>query len=63
MMTKTDAIELLKKMISIPSFSREEGKVADLMVETLQKHGYTASRKGNNVWAKSKDWDENKPVI
>ena len=49
MMTKTDAIELLKKMISIPSFS--------------QKHGYTASRKGNNVWAKSKDWDENKPVI
>lgn len=63
MMTKTDAIELLKKMISIPSFSREEGKVADLMVETLQKHGYIASRKGNNVWAKSKDWDENKPVI
>lgn len=63
MMTKTDAIELLKKMISIPSFSREEGKVADLMVETLQKHGYTVSRKGNNVWAKSKDWDENKPVI
>lgn len=63
MMTKTDAIELLKRMISIPSFSREEEKVADLMVETLAKHGYTASRKGNNVWAKSKDWDDSKPVI
>lgn len=63
MMTKTDAIELLKRMISIPSFSREEEKVADLMVETLAKHGYSASRKGNNVWAKSKDWDDSKPVI
>lgn len=63
MMTKTDAIELLKRMISIPSFSREEGNVADLMVETLKNHGYAASRKGNNVWAKSKDWDSGKPVI
>ena len=63
MMTKTDAIELLKQMISIPSFSREEGQVADLMVETLKKYGYTASRKGNNVWARSKDWDDHKPVI
>ncbi len=63
MMTKTDAIELLKRMISIPSFSREEGNVADLMVETLKNHGHVASRKGNNVWAKSKDWDSGKPVI
>ena len=63
MMTKTDAIELLKRMISIPSFSREEGNVADLMVEKLKNHGYVASRKGNNVWAKSKDWDSGKPVI
>lgn len=63
MMTKTDAIELLKRMISIPSFSREEAQVADLMVETLKKYGYVASRKGNNVWAKSKDWEHNKPVI
>lgn len=63
MMTKTDAIELLKQMISIPSFSREEEGVADLMVETLQRYGYTACRKGNNVWAKSKDWDDSKPII
>lgn len=63
MMTKSDAIELLKKMISIPSFSREESGVADLMVETLKKYGYTASRTGNNVWAKSLHWDGEKPVI
>lgn len=63
MMTKSDAIELLKKMISIPSFSREEGGVADLMEETLKKYGYTAFRKGNNVWAKSLHWDGKKPVI
>lgn len=63
MMTKSEAIELLKTMISIPSFSREENGVADLMVETLKKQGYTASRKGNNVWAKSADWDDAKPTI
>lgn len=63
MMTKSEAIELLKTMISIPSFSREENGVADLMVETLKKQGYTASRKGNNVWAKSVNWDDAKPTI
>lgn len=62
-MTKTEAIELLKTMISIPSFSREEGGVADLMVATLAEHGYTACRKGNNVWAKSAAWDDTKPTI
>lgn len=62
-MTKAEAIELLKKMIALPSFSREEGEVADLMAATLAHYGYKAFRKGNNVWAKSKNWDGTKPTL
>ena len=48
-----ETIELLKKMISIPSFSGNEERVADLMVATWAEHGYSAERSGNNVWVKS----------
>lgn len=62
-MNKTDAIELLKRMISIPSFSGEEAGVADLMVETLAGYGYTAQRKGCNVWVKSRGFESGRPTI
>lgn len=50
-------------MIFIPSFSREEGRVADLMAATLATEGYTVQRKGNNVWARSHDFDPSKPTV
>lgn len=56
-------VEVLKKMIAIPSFSGDEGKVADLMVATLAECGYQGRRKGNNVWAESRDFDPSKPTI
>lgn len=58
-----DAIALLKKMIALPSFSGGEGAVADLMVKTLAEYGFQAERKGNNVWARSRDFDVAKPTI
>ena len=58
-----EAVELLKEMITIPSFSGEENQVADLMVEMLALHGYVAERKGNNVWARSRNFDSTKPTI
>lgn len=58
-----DAVGLLKKMIAIPSFSGEENGVADLMVATLAEYGYPANRKGNNVWAVSRNFDARKPTI
>ncbi len=45
-----EAVNLLKKMISTPSFSREEGYTADLIEAFLQKHGHQPLRQGNNVW-------------
>ena len=58
-----ETIELLKKMISIPSFSGNEERVADLMVATWVEHGYSAERSGNNVWVKSRNFDPVKPTI
>ena len=50
-------------MISIPSFSGNEERVADLMVATWVEHGYSAERSGNNVWVKSRNYDPVKPTI
>lgn len=58
-----NATELLKKMIALPSFSGEEEKVADLLVDTWAEYGYIAERKGNNVWVKSRNFDTSKPTI
>lgn len=58
-----EAIDLLKLMISTPSFSREEDKVANLIEEHLKRLNLFPFRKGNNIWVLSKEWDDNKPVI
>lgn len=60
---KYDAVEVLKKMITIPSFSGEEDGVADWMQEIWLEQGYVAQRKGNNVWVTSRHFDPEKPTI
>lgn len=62
-MTKTEAIELLKAMIALPSPSGAESKVADLLQSQLESDGYAVSRKGNNVWVKTPYYDPLKPTI
>ena len=47
-------LSLLKKMISTPSFSREEKEVADLIERFLQQQGIETYRLLNNVFAKNK---------
>jgi acetylornithine deacetylase len=58
-----DAIALLKGMISISSFSREEQEVADFLEREIQEKGYTVSRKGNNLWLMSPGFDPSKATI
>lgn len=58
-----DAIDLLKDMIRIPSFSREEDVVATMLENYIRQNGYTPFRKGNNVWILSPDFNESKPTI
>lgn len=59
----TDAIDLLKKLISIPSFSKEEKGTADLIENYLTKKNIPTSRKLNNVWAVNKHFNKSKPSI
>ena len=58
-----DSINLLKKMIAIPSISREEKEVANLLENYLQQKGLTPQRKGNNLWCISSNYEESKPTI
>jgi acetylornithine deacetylase len=54
---------LLKQLIAVPSFSREEKAAADLLESFLQKKNLQPHRKGNNIWLFSPAWDEHKPVV
>jgi acetylornithine deacetylase len=57
------AIDLLKQLIAIPSFSKEEAGTADLLVSWLSEHRITSQRIGNNILARSKYFDATKPTV
>lgn len=61
--SRFDAVELLRKMIAIPSPSGSEGGVADLLRSVAESAGYLVSRKGNNIWVRSPRWDDSKPTV
>lgn len=58
-----DFVGLLQQLIATPSFSRQEDKTADLLVDFLSAKDIPAQRHLNNVWAKNKYWQEDKPVL
>ena len=60
---QNDCITLLKEMIEIPSVSREESNVADLIEERLKEWKLDPQRLHNNLWVKNENWDDTKPVI
>ncbi len=57
------ATDTLKQLIAIPSYSKEEKQVADLMENILINQGYKTNRKKNNVWVYSKDYMEGRPTL
>ncbi|MFQ5446701.1 MAG: M20 family metallo-hydrolase [Saprospiraceae bacterium] len=61
-MTK-EAVTLLKKLIEIPSFSKEEARTADLLEKTLSAKGVAVHRLKNNVWARNAHFDSAKPTL
>ncbi|HEU4575646.1 MAG TPA: M20 family metallo-hydrolase [Chitinophagaceae bacterium] len=58
-----DAINLLKKLIATPSFSKEEDNTADLLEEFLEARGVKTKVHLNNIWARNKYFDNTKPTI
>ena len=57
------ALQLLKELIAIPSFSKEEDKTASHIEEFFKTNGIKYFRENNNVWAFNQDFDKSKPSI
>lgn len=58
-----DAIEILKKLISTPSLSKEESKTADHLQTFLESKNIKTNRWLNNIWATNKWFDPGKPTV
>lgn len=57
-------INLLKKLITTPSFSNEESEVADIWEDWLRNEGIkNVKRFHNNVYAVSASFDPKKPIL
>ncbi|MBT8269147.1 MAG: M20 family metallo-hydrolase [Bacteroidia bacterium] len=59
----TEAIELLKNLISTPSFSSEEEQTADLVISWFNAYKIPYKRSGNNVWAQNLHFEDGKPTL
>ena len=57
------AIELLKQLISTPSFSKEEDKTAEIIHNFLDAYNVSQSGIKNNVYAWNKFFHDSKPTI
>ena len=57
------AIELLKRLIATPSFSREEDRTALLLEAFLTEQNIPFERKKNNIWAYNQHFDPAKPTV
>jgi len=56
-------IQLLEKLISTPSFSREEDSVASIIRSFLESKNIHFQIYKNNTWCRNDWWKEGKPVI
>lgn len=58
-----ESTTLLRDLIRIQSFSKEEDKTADLIAQFLEERGVKINRNLNNVWAYNQHFDSTKPTI
>lgn len=58
-----DSLDLLQKLIVIPSLSKEEALTAAVINAFLKERGVITHRKENNIWAFNKYYDSSKPTI
>lgn len=56
-------LKLLEEMVRIPSFSRQENEVADMLESWLIRNGLPPHRIGNNLWLESGESSGDLPVI
>lgn len=56
-------IDLLKSLIAVPSFSREESGTAEVISHFLRDRGIRFNRHLNNVWAVNKNYSPGKKTL
>ena len=59
----SEAVGLLKSLISIPSVSRDEARAADCLQQYIEQQGMQTGRKGNNVWCLGPGFDLKRPTL
>src|ERR1700753_56655 len=57
------ATQLLKELISTPSFSKEENDTAELITDFFTSNNVPCSRVGNNIYARNKHYDPAKKSV
>jgi acetylornithine deacetylase len=57
------SIQLLKELISIPSFSKTEDNTRDTIVEFFTTRDIQPQVLGNNIWAINRHYDVQKPTL
>lgn len=57
------AVELLKQLITMPSFSKTEDNTTEAIAEFFSSRGITPNVLGNNVWVINKHYDIAKPTL
>jgi acetylornithine deacetylase len=57
------SLELLKDLIRTPSVSKSEGATADLIENFLNTQNIPVERKHHNVWARSRNYQPDKPTL
>lgn len=57
------AIDLLKALISTPSFSREEDQAAERVAAFFTQRSIPFQRKLNNIWVQNRYWQAGKPAL
>lgn len=58
-----EAVDLLRRMIAIPSASRDEAAVADMLQRQMTLWGMPVNRKGNNLWVREQSCAGGRPVV
>lgn len=58
-----DAVQLLKQLISSPSFSKEEEQTAAILEDFFKARAIPFQRSGNNIWAFASEFNPEKPTI
>ena len=59
----SEAVSILKRLIEIPSTSRNEEHASDFIANTLGKYGLIFERIGNNILSKNSDFNDKKPTL